>query len=754
MDGRIGYLRCRCHVMGEPASAGRLRERLEHVAHELLTSEYEAALAQALADDPAVYVIRRVDARLALVLDGGSGERQAARRIGQRMAGAAVRSIAREAQGDNLVRFDDQADYVAHFLTDLVNGQAWGRWYYGAFRAAQPLDMAEVIHTALADNLPHLPAIIAHLHRNRALDRMVNLVSLDERHWLWSQLRGETYRDRADVRSLLSITIEFVERLDLWRRRPEIDTLLNSILTSRPVHIDWRDQGGPANAILHILSLLAQQDYLALPAPMGDGFRSRLGHLVSEFDWIDSDHFVSGFLDLLNTPPQSKPALPLPIVRRLFTPRRRKLLAALQQITGEQRVVLDTSIPDSAENALRLYAALIAEHPEWTEDAMATATIQQLLEAWKQMRQDGSSRALQDVHAPADRARVRVEFVAGLGESAEALLLELERVSAAQHPSLGRRVETKGAGVALLLRALNDIRLLALIKAANYEVQPGLSAVVLALLLRCAGDDTVVDGHIDAGLQVLAGLATNDDASDAIDTVEQLRAAWAAVANPGAWQVAWLRPVVAQRLMQPAVMHVYGLEYGAQAALVVADESGSLWPFGRIVHSPADGAQAVAGWLAAWHNETGESPRIVADHDAFDVTSISGQTVRFVVDETDALATSHLAGRDRLQSALSALDGGALGRLDWDLALALSANTLLSLWARWLRQFAASTIPYLLTQFVRRSGHIELADETITVAMDSRPLDVVLDLAGYRAPLSGVPWLGDREVRFQIEGNT
>jgi len=34
--------------------------------------------------------------------------------------------------------------------------------------------------------------------------------------------------------------------------------------------------------------------------------------------------------------------------------------------------------------------------------------------------------------------------------------------------------------------------------------------------------------------------------------------------------------------------------------------------------------------------------------------------------------------------------------------------------------------------------------------MDSRPLDVVIHMAGYTTELERAPWLGQRRVRFQL----
>ena len=99
----------------------------------------------------------------------------------------------------------------------------------------------------------------------------------------------------------------------------------------------------------------------------------------------------------------------------------------------------------------------------------------------------------------------------------------------------------------------------------------------------------------------------------------------------------------------------------------------------------------------------------------------------------------------------TALAAGALGFEPVDEVVERAAILLLRLWARWLRGFAASSLPYLLARTVHREG-IWLADaETIRVAMASRPLDPVLRLAGYLDPLpAGAGWLAPRRLCLEV----
>lgn len=85
-----------------------------------------------------------------------------------------------------------------------------------------------------------------------------------------------------------------------------------------------------------------------------------------------------------------------------------------------------------------------------------------------------------------------------------------------------------------------------------------------------------------------------------------------------------------------------------------------------------------------------------------------------------------------------------------DLFILLTAAVLLRCWARWLRGFSASSVPYLLEHFIRRPGHLEHKADVLRVVLEPRPMDVVLEISGYLDQLPEVPWLGNRRVEFKI----
>jgi hypothetical protein len=84
-------------------------------------------------------------------------------------------------------------------------------------------------------------------------------------------------------------------------------------------------------------------------------------------------------------------------------------------------------------------------------------------------------------------------------------------------------------------------------------------------------------------------------------------------------------------------------------------------------------------------------------------------------------------------------------------ALAVAAIHLLRAWARWLPGIGQSSPPYLLRQFIRRTGRIHAGNRSIRVSLRPEPLDIVLEMAGYTREIAAVPWLDNRDVAFHID---
>jgi hypothetical protein len=831
MDGRIGRLHCHYHIWNEPGAAPAIATRLDRVAREQLATAYGEALEQVLADDPRVYVLRRVDASLALRLTSGTSDQRIAAQWGACLARDVARAIRGAAAASSpgardadAACFASQADYVASFVADLLGGVAWSCWFYAPLVAERRSRLADTLHAVLEQNADHLPGILAGLHRNGTLGRALDALDEPTRQWAWTHLRGGPALDEAALRSLIAATLRLVERLELWHgTSPSLETLVASYVATRPFAPDWRDPSSLASGIVALLRFLQARGYLRSipkedggtertwpgdqaptdladtgtadgPPPAPAAFLSRLDQALSELDWLDRAALRYQILQLLFASPtgELRQEGPRPPTIRGPTPRQQQLLTDILDALRRTRIFPPPNSSSTPDMALRLYATLLDHHPGWAGDVLAPEMIQRLLVACQWLRQTPSPAAAiaglrqRNVErvlvalAPGDHmdAKASLVFLAGLGASGlavvEAILAGESAVGrTSSHPgspdpstgSGGQAVSqdfltrtsgevtdeilTPCAGTALLIRALLDLRLPTLFEPAS----------LLALFLRWAGVTAIAEGWIDPGLLVLAGLSEVQHKAapgepGPLTSTEDLVRHWRA-AGPATLPgnvATWLRTLAGQRVLAGDALHLYSLPLATGGyALVAGDATAALWPLGQVIETSDQAGEVVAGWLAAWATAMGRPPVLVAE-DPLLATARSSDAEVAALTSDQALTATHVAGWTRITAAFEALAPGQLGLPAIDLAVTLAAGVLLRLWARWLRSFGESSVPYLLDKFIRRPGTIWVTSTEIVVTLDRRPLDIVLEMAGYLGEIDRVPWLGNRRVRFQLRG--
>ena len=443
MDGRIGQLHCRYRVPSGQEGATGLTTRLDRVARENLAECYGQALDQALGDDSAVYVVRQIETRLAMILDGQASDAAIAERWGICLAAAVARAIAsretghghplgRNGAGAEVLRFADQADYVAHFVLDLLDNVAWDRWFYGAFERWRSSTRQEALVGVLLENVESLPATLAHLSRNGVIARVLAEMGCRGHMRLWAALREESPLQEAAWQSLFGVVQRLGDRLDLWAAGQPDRQALAAFLASGPAPPDWRDRTGLTQAILALFRHLAKRGFLRVRGrPEGQPVYSEEGlapHVpsdaLSELDWLDREQLRKGLEAILMQGPvayrrsksglQAYPAssaedtpdepdiatsqqavsdLPLRRAVQGPTPRQRQFLADLLDALRNTQATLQVNVLDAPEMALHLYAALLDHHPGWAGDVLAPEMIQRLLVACQWLRQTPSPAA-------------------------------------------------------------------------------------------------------------------------------------------------------------------------------------------------------------------------------------------------------------------------------------------------------------------------------------------------------------------------
>jgi hypothetical protein len=148
---------------------GALRNGLATICGRLLTQVLDP-------DDPSVWLIRSVDIDLAMDVSAAD-EEFVAQTWGHRIAMTIARTIARGADGDSVLHFADWATYLAQFLGDLAEGQAWGKWYYGTFESLRGLSTGATIREALLCQPEQAEAVLLGLAVRGRLDQILSAMS-------------------------------------------------------------------------------------------------------------------------------------------------------------------------------------------------------------------------------------------------------------------------------------------------------------------------------------------------------------------------------------------------------------------------------------------------------------------------------------------------------------------------------------------------------------------------------------------------
>jgi hypothetical protein len=110
------------------------------------------ALATALeqwlpADDPSVWLVRRLAVDFSI---NAEVNLPGLPQICARETTAALMDTL-QSGGPDVLHFPDYAAYLAHFLLDLVEGSAWGKWYYQRFDGLRMLPVSAAVRTAVCD---------------------------------------------------------------------------------------------------------------------------------------------------------------------------------------------------------------------------------------------------------------------------------------------------------------------------------------------------------------------------------------------------------------------------------------------------------------------------------------------------------------------------------------------------------------------------------------------------------------------------
>jgi len=385
MDGRIGRLHCRYRISAD--STLPLLTRLDEVGRQALASICADALASVLQEDRTVWIVRSVSVPMTLNPKSVWDDTILAKQWANRITIAATREIAKGSDGANVMRFDDQADFVAVFLSDLLRGRAWQHWYYGALERFRNQTTGSAAFGVLLENRDYIPHILARLARMGSLETLLAVLGPDAVKRIWSQeLKGPDpdFEDalRAIFRTALDLALEYgaLESLD----GIAADRLLSEYGQIGPVASDWRDAPGLSRAVVGVLEFLRSRGYLrASSAPPQHRSGPQPEQLPPEFDWLDAKLIVEFFAGLASSS-TSRDRQELKsdgafLLSAATAPRTRRLLSDLADAIAYELPSFAGRRDDSANTAIRIYSRLVAQNSEWSADPFAICALEGLL---------------------------------------------------------------------------------------------------------------------------------------------------------------------------------------------------------------------------------------------------------------------------------------------------------------------------------------------------------------------------------------
>ncbi len=129
-----------------------VKRRLDDTLHKTLPDALRSALSGWFSDsDSSLWFVRELDVNLDLNL--GWNSEQVARTCATQLARKLSRDLSEGNEPNGVVWFPDRAAYLASFLIDLVNGNAWGKWYYWRLDGLRTLPLSAGLRTAICQQL-------------------------------------------------------------------------------------------------------------------------------------------------------------------------------------------------------------------------------------------------------------------------------------------------------------------------------------------------------------------------------------------------------------------------------------------------------------------------------------------------------------------------------------------------------------------------------------------------------------------------
>jgi hypothetical protein len=805
----IDQLQCYYLVPAEHPAPDEVRSRLDGVAHDHLADMCSRWLAQLLDPrDPAIWLIRQLNVDLSVDVGAmddnklaGIWGRQIALCIAHAIAASAdagnihlaepggswseelqpipraTYATGQDVDGDIVRHYASQAIYVAHFIADLSEGRAWGKWYYRLFDSVSSLTNSAAIRAVITREPESIEEILLYLATQQRLEPVLhNLNEHDARDIFEQLLPSNSSGD--DRQRLIELALSAWSSAALPLSSERIATAQNALrlYTAMRQLAPLTSSGDMRSTIDHLLRFAEVLRNVAQPARL-------ISYLLA--------NDLTSAIQLLRAAGGGSAS---GVTLSLYT----ESLSFLQQIAVSDEALLHrvastvatskvlTLSQGKIDGTIQSMKALLSRHAE-TADHEITRTSVRPGERAIDFAGTLPLASLQSTSKDVDPiTKIRVD-------SQELKQAPLRPTAGGMADSIV--LNTPAGGIFLLLPSLLDLKLHELLKKAPYpamEAESMIPALRYLLCLKCFGllHAQWVEVAHDPVLLLVSGL----EEAPSPETLLHLSSSATSAMNDLCQQLLlerlalhhyvegrYLFAELAQISTGDSILLLRDMRHDNWifASYVTTDSSAlldalkrGLTSLQKAVDIPAEylvfgpgfgqltGLDQFHDWpiQAVW-TEPVPLPEALPQR----LDSVEGEhSVTFwtnksqiVPQDAQAIFARYLKRHQPAAGDLGYLTLGAHGQplisnRDVDLTWSLVARALFRAFARRLIGFDQSSFAYLYHNFLAGTSTVFLQQDLIEVRLACSPLHVILRMAGVNGQTYTLPWLNDIGVTLAL----
>ena len=512
----------------------------ERLASEAVLVAFEKAMAEAVTDEREVVLLRKVALRFTAFEPDGS-HLELAEQWGRAMATAVQEAIKRN-DPDNVRRFADIEEHLVCFLHAIVSQQNADAWYFARLSGSddsQP-PAENQIESLLERHLDRWPEVLARLSQRGLFPSVMRKVSWPVQQQLWSVgIRGlKVTTDRECERPVFAAALQIVSRIC----RHHFDSLeshnsFRAYIAQPQPETDWGDATHLAEAVYSAIRFVLGRFSLKLDvvAEAEASLTTRIDAALQTLDWLDRE-WLQRRLVIHATRNQPSEKASMAAVTRPNSPKLAAWEQAWQRVESRFLAECDSTTTASPGNCLLALSLLVENHADWVHDPALPAFVERLLK-------QKATNLVRDLIAQPDAQNVDMELsqVHVALQKSEArpysLSSDVLSTSKAQSPlpasdapsalsasnasdsiresSLdGLQFTTAFAGVFLLVRGLQDLRLSSAARQSGFPNADTTVSAVLLAQLACLWNQCDWPNQPDHGLLEFARLYTSVEWND------------------------------------------------------------------------------------------------------------------------------------------------------------------------------------------------------------------------------------------------